>query len=248
MQPVYRWGQHTKEHFKEGDMPPALLKLREWLIQRPPSGERVGPDSWWEKEAVPAEMMDAVVTEMKSYDIHEYGFRAATLKRAPKVAFKLNTADPFNHVIIIRYSGPGHYAPDHHDKQDGVGGQGAKDILANTPIVSITACDTGNERTFTVKADDGSWNWAKKLGNRDVFVLGPETNKLATHGVPKEGREGQVRYSIIFRHVRRINVNALAEKAAKNAAKPGQKRKHAGDSVKTNKRVQLFDSSNSDPD
>ena len=215
MQPVYRWGQHTEEHFTEKQMTPALQKLRKFIVDHigTPHGERVGPDSWCETEAVPIDLMEAVMAEIPTYCIHLYGYRASELKRAPKVAFRLNSSEPLNHVIIIRYSGPEHHAPPHHDKQEGVAGQGAKDILKDTPIVSVTACANGDERTFTVAADDGSWDWRKKLGNRDLFVLGPETNKSATHEVPKEGRKGQVRYSMIFRTVKLIDLEELSRKS-----------------------------------
>jgi len=199
-------------------MPPVLLKVRKWLLKRLSLGktdgdEGVGPDSWCSVDALPKKLKRAVMAEIGQYNIHEYGYRGGTLRRAPKVAFKINAAVPLNHVILIRYSSPNHHAPDHHDKQEGVKGQGAKDILAKTPIVSLTLCGDGDERTFAVTADSGSWAWKKKLGDGDLFVLGPKTNKIATHGVPKEGRKGQVRYSLIFRSVKLLDLQKLAKKS-----------------------------------
>ena len=229
MSAVYRWGQHTAEHANEKEMTPALLNVREWIQQRLSLGngdaEVVGPDSWWSAAALPKQLREAVMAEVETYNIHPYGFRMTTLKRAPKVAFKIDAPGPLNHVILIRYSGPEHHAPEHHDKQEGVKGAGAKDILASTPIVSITLCADGDERTFSVTADDGAWAWKKKLGDGDLFVLGPETNKVAKHGVPKEGRKGQVRYSLIFRSVKLLDVNQLAKKSKTAGIKKSSKKR-----------------------
>lgn len=196
-------------------MTPALLGVRDWVMKNKGSpDETIGPDSSVSYKALPERLAKAIMKEIPTYNIHEYGYRGRTLKRAPKVAFKINKNVPYNHVILIKYSSPEMWAPPHHDKQEGVPGKGAHDIIADTSIVSITLCQPGDERTFTVEADNGSFKWSRKLEDRDVFVLGPETNKIATHSVPKEGREGQIRYSLIFRTVKLQDLDALMDKNA----------------------------------
>ena len=203
-------------------MGPAMLKLRTCileLISSPPSGrELVGPDSYVCRGCVPVDIMEAARVEMQSHAIHEYGYRGNTLGRAPKAGFFYHEQDqpaqPLNSLLNIRYSSPKHWAGPHRDKQDGVEGHGAKDILAATPIVSVTFAAPGSERTFKVTALDGSFEWSEKLSDGDVFVLGSETNKIAEHSVPKEGAEGQVRDSLIFRSVGLKDISALEAKSS----------------------------------
>lgn len=150
----------------------------------------------------------------------------STLKRAPKREYYLENKTELNHCIIIRYSGPQHFAPPHHDKQEGTQGVGAKDILPDTDIVSVTITSPGEERLFTIQEPtDGTLVWQKRLGDGDVFMLGPQTNKRYKHAVPSEGQHGSVRYSIIYRSVRTMDLAVLEKDAEKRKVNKANKKR-----------------------
>jgi alkylated DNA repair dioxygenase AlkB len=106
-------------------------------------------------------------------------------------------ASSLNHCIVIKYEGPQHFAPPHHDKQAGVEGSGAKDIMVGTSIYSVSL---GEPRTFQLLDNNENVVWSQKLAHGSLFQLHPETNKALKHEVPKEN-VGGTRYSIIFRSI-----------------------------------------------
>ena len=103
---------------------------------------------------------------------------------------------------MILYTGKKHFAPAHSDKQQGVAGSGAKDIVAGTTIFSISV---GKARTFQL-LKDGVVVWQQKLAHGSLFKLHPDTNKHFQHAVPPE-EVGGIRYSVILRHIKQPSVS-----------------------------------------
>lgn len=127
-QPVYRWGQETSNHLNEREMPDHVRSLRDWLLSHRESvAESVATDSYLCPK-LPDAMIHKALQLCEECDFVCYGYRGTVLRRAPKIGFHLLGAADLNHCLIIRYSGPEHFAPPHHDKQEGVPGPGAKDI------------------------------------------------------------------------------------------------------------------------
>jgi hypothetical protein len=123
--------------------------------------------------------------------------------------------DP-NHCIIIKYSdGEKHHIPWHSDKQEGTTTNGAKDICANTNIYNIILYEDGVNRQFQVafadkidKKADGhgeatEYVYNERTPNGDMVVLSASGNNLMKHRVPKEKGNDVVRYSIVFRTIKR---------------------------------------------
>lgn len=76
--------------------------------------------------------------------------------------------------------------------------------------------------------------WEKRLGDGDVFVLGPETNIQYKHAVPKEGKAGCIRFSIIYRSVACMDLTELKKGAVQRAETKKRKRSdRAGESSRT---------------
>jgi len=138
-----------------------------------------------------------------------------------------------NHCIIIRYDdGMKTFAPPHHDKQDGNGTAGARDIVADTSIWSFVF---GVTRRFDLLSEDDGvyenlskkpstmeyarnsanevshvkWDktiykleWSHSIKPGECFRLDPETNKKYKHAVPKSKEYEGERYSVIFRTIK----------------------------------------------
>lgn len=143
----------------------------------------------------------------------------------------------FNHIIATEY----------RDGQDNIGWHSDKmqSITPGTPILSLSL---GATREFQLrptpppKEPSGADSepvvepavvpvvepTTCMLSHGDVFVLGPETNRLMEHGVPPTAAPTQPRISLVFRH---INVemtraailfkvdSARTEKASRQRAK-----------------------------
>lgn len=108
-----------------------------------------------------------------------------------------------NHIIVSRYNdGSEHHVPPHKDKQDGVNGAGAKDMIAGT---SFDVFSFGTPRRFEISDDNGEVLWAKPLAHGSLVHVTAETNKREKHGVPKDRgwEQGELgpRISVIFRTV-----------------------------------------------
>lgn len=117
--------------------------------------------------------------------------------------------DPgINHAIVTRYTdGRVHHIPWHHDKQEGTGGAGAKDIVAGTKIYNIVVCDSPRrfqlaypDRISTEKHGNASeYVFDDDLVDGSLLTLTAEGNRLLKHRVPKQKGWTGVRYSIVFR-------------------------------------------------
>jgi hypothetical protein len=146
--------------------------------------------------------------ERVEYDRVLVGF-PPTIQR---VAAMLNDTE-INHAIIICYQhGTQQHIPWHHDKQEGLGGAGSKDIVAGSSIYNVVVCD--RPRIFQLaypedieKRDDGHgdarvYQFNEPLPHGSMIALTANGNRLLKHRVPKEKGWVGMRFSIVFRTMR----------------------------------------------
>ena len=114
--------------------------------------------------------------------------------------------DPgINHCIVIAYTdGVKHHIKWHSDKQEGVVGAGARDIVAGTNIYNVVVCD--NPRRFQlarlVGKDVQYVVFDQELTHGSLFTLAALGNKTFKHQVPKEKGWTGTRFSLVFRTIK----------------------------------------------
>lgn len=147
--------------------------------------------------------------ERAEYDRVVIGFPPAI----QQIVDKLN--DPtINHAIIICYRhGTQQHIPWHHDKQEGVRGAGARDIVAGSSIYNVVVCD--NPRVFQLAYPEDIEAHADGHGKASVYqfnaplthgsmvALTAEGNRRLKHRVPKEKGWKGLRFSIVFRSMKK---------------------------------------------
>ncbi len=112
------------------------------------------------------------------------------------------TGEACNHCIVIEYSdGERHHAPPHHDRQQGVDGNGARDMAAGTSFFVVTL---GYARPFQLLDDDCNVVWEERLAHGSLLRVTAEMNREFCHAVPPDPAQpsGKPRYSAIFRTIR----------------------------------------------
>lgn len=113
------------------------------------------------------------------------------------------TGESPNHCIIIRYSdGQQHHAPPHRDRQEGVPGNGAHDMAADT---SFFVLSLGYPRLFQLLAEDQQVVWEERLAHGSLLRVTGAMNRELWHAVPRDPDQpaDQPRYSAIFRTIRK---------------------------------------------
>jgi len=107
-----------------------------------------------------------------------------------------------NHCIVIEYSdGDKHHAPPHHDRQEGVDGNGARDMVAGSSFFVVTL---GYARPFQLLDRDHNLVWEEALPHGSLLQVTAEMNREFYHAVPRDPAQprAQPRYSAIFRTIR----------------------------------------------
>jgi len=129
----------------------------------------------------------------------------------PEILIRLKNIigdESINHIIVTKYTTGNNHIPWHQDKQEGVSGAGAKDIVAGTKIYNLIICD--NPRRFQLaepskigkKGECSEFVFDELLDNGSLLTLTAEGNKQLLHRVPKEKHWNGIRYSIVFRTVK----------------------------------------------
>ena len=107
------------------------------------------------------------------------------------------------HVIVISYThGEAHHIPWHSDKQEGVPGSGAKDIVAGTSIHNFVVCDGPRSFQLAPAGDLTQYFFNRPLLHGEMVTLTAKGNRLLKHRVPKEPGWSGNRFSIVLRCVR----------------------------------------------
>ena len=122
-----------------------------------------------------------------------------------KVRNRINreTGQCCNHCIVIEYSdGKKHHAPPHHDRQVGVDGNGAHDMVAGTSFFVLTL---GYARPFQLLDDKSKVVWEERLPHGSLLRVTAEMNRELLHAVPGDQSQPRdcPRYSAIFRTIRK---------------------------------------------
>lgn len=113
----------------------------------------------------------------------------------------LETDECCNHCIVIEYSdGDKHHAPPHHDRQQGVPGSGAHDMVADTSFFVLTL---GFPRPFQLLDSERNVVWETRLPHGSLLQVTAEMNRDYFHAVPRDpAQPGNCpRYSAIFRTI-----------------------------------------------
>ena len=128
-----------------------------------------------------------------------------------------------NHVIVISYTdGELHHIPFHSDKQEGVPGSGAKDIVAGTLIHNFVVCDSPRVFQLAPTGDLTKYFFNRPLLHGEMLTLTAKGNRLLQHRVPKEpGWKGR-RFSIVLRRVRTIRPEPPRRKRPREEAEAPQ--------------------------
>ncbi len=106
-----------------------------------------------------------------------------------------------NHCIIIEYSdGEEHHAPPHHDRQQGVVGNGAHDMAAGSSFFVLTL---GYARPFQLIDQAGDVAWEERLSHGSLLQVTATMNREYLHAVPRDPSQPDdcPRYSVIFRTI-----------------------------------------------
>lgn len=161
--------------------------------------------------------------EKQAYGAGFVGPFPKVLERLVKKIEKEYDEHSINSAIIIKYShGTEHHIPWHSDKQEGVSGAGAKDMVAGSTFYNVMVYEGKRNRHFqlanvsdlpetssTGHETPASYQFNKRTRNGAMVVITAEGNKRMKHRVPKEkGWEGE-RYSIVFRCIKSRGVPPL---------------------------------------
>ena len=152
--------------------------------------------------------------EQRSQSWGEVGFPPLLQKLVDAVG------DPnVNHVIVISYThGEAHHIPWHSDKQEGVPGSGAKDIVAGTSIHNFVVCDSPRLFQLAPAGDLTQYFFNRPLLHGEMVTLTAKGNRLLKHRVPKEPGWSGNRFSIVLRCVRASPPEPLRRKRRRTEA------------------------------
>ena len=106
-----------------------------------------------------------------------------------------------NHCIVIKYSdGERHHAPPHHDRQQGVPGNGAHDMAADSSFFVVTL---GFARPFQILDNDLNIAWEERLPHGSLLQVTADLNRTYYHAVPRAPTQPNEnpRFSVIFRTI-----------------------------------------------
>ena len=120
------------------------------------------------------------------------------------------TGEQCNHCIVIEYSdGEKHHAPPHHDRQEGVDGNGARDMAEGTSFFVLTL---GYSRPFQLLDDDLNVVWEEHLLHGSLLRVTADMNRALYHAVPRDPSQPEncPRYSAIFRTIKSGSSQKLA--------------------------------------
>lgn len=145
-----------------------------------------------------------------AYNFATIGFPEVLQKLVDKIG-----DENINHIIVIKYTnGMIHHIPWHNDKQEGVEGHGAKDIVGETTIYDVVVCD--KPRVFQLarysdipESEDGhseatQYAFNQAMTHGSMITISAQGNKTMKHRVPKEhGWKGN-RFSIVLRCVKKL--------------------------------------------
>ena len=113
----------------------------------------------------------------------------------------LETRECCNHCIVIEYSdGEKHHAPPHHDRQQGVACNGARDMVAGSSFFVLTL---GYARPFQLLDNDRNVVWEARLSHGSLLQVTAEMNRDFYHAAPPDPTQpkNRPRYSVIFRTI-----------------------------------------------
>lgn len=99
----------------------------------------------------------------------------------------------YNHTVVNRYVTGEDYIGYHRDKN--------KDFVTDSSVITVSL---GTPRPFYLRNDKTKEVVKVLLDPGSVFVLGPVTNKLWKHSIPKKTDVGEMRISVTIRCIKTI--------------------------------------------
>ena len=182
----------------------SLNKLPIWRLRKNPENKLVGNGNWInpnypfmgfrgnDLNRMKCFFYDSSLTAIPKY--YYTGFQYASMfsyqstTTCPIVQTILNKCSSeikwrenrfkFNQVIVTKYRNYKDSIGSHQDKPN--------DIKDNSPILILTLCEKGNERTMQLTTQDDRKIWTKDLKNGSLLILGDKSNGTYKGGLKNQ--------------------------------------------------------------